>query len=412
VSDVFGALGAVTLGTEFDSGNKFVPLFTVTAGATPLVATDTLVVNYKPFIADALVDGRVYPDKPNAKRTFFRIVSNTHAAITAAAGSDMTAVGATDDEFLVEASAEMAGGRDGIADLTDADYTEQAWDTSLSVFNRIVNKNLGIIKFATPGVTSTSVQKAGKAYAEAKNHQYRYEAPASIVTEEAALDYFNDTLGRSDFAVCAWPSYGSVADPEAEGDKLKVIPLTGMIHGREARMAADWDGYHKAEAGEDATLPALLDIPTGDAVLNEELLNPSGVNVIKKIKGNYVIWGDRTLNVDPTWKWKHQREQMSYYEHVLQENFGWIIFSINDAISDKSALVALRAFFKPEWQPKRALRGDKFEQAAIIKVDEEINTDATRDAGDKYADVSLRLADTTERFIIKIGKQGIFESVG
>lgn len=420
VSDKFGALGTVTLATLFDPPNaaggalknKWVPPFTVTAGGTALVATDTLVIEYMPMIADELINGYVYPDKPNAKRTKFRIIDNDHKSITVAAGSDMTVDGASGDEYLVEAPLPLAGGRDGNADLTDADYTQQAWDTGTSPFNRTEGKNLGLVKFATPGVTSTAVQKAGAAYADAKNHQYRYECPASILTEVDAEAYVNDTLGRSDFAVMAFPSYGDVPDPEGGSDgKLKQVTLTGMIHGREARIAADNEGYHKAEAGVDATLPKLLQIPTGDALLDHEVLNPVGIALIKKSKGNFIIWGDRTLYTDPTWKFKHQRELMSYYEHVLQENFDWIVFAINDPVNDKVALTAMRLYFRPEWV-KRALRGDTFEDAAIIKIDDENNDDATRAAGDNYADVSLRLADTVERFIIRIGKQGIFESVG
>ena len=325
----------------------------------------------------------------------------------------MTVDGASSDEFMVTVPLEMEGGRDGNADIADTDYTQQAWDVGNSPFNRIFGKNMGLVKFSTPGVTSTAVQKAGVAYAEAKNHQYRYEIPSNIVTENDAIAQINDTLGRSDFAVVAFPSYGKVPDPDSKDGKLKTIPVTGMIHGREARIAADYDGYHKAEAGIDAKLPRLLDIPTGDALLNEEQLNPVGITVIKKSTGgNFIIWGDRTLSTDPTWKWKHQREQMSYYEHVLQESFDWLIFMINDKENEKLALAALKSFFIPEWLPKRAIRGDTFDQAAIIKLDDELNTDATRAAGDMIAEVKLRLADTVERFIIRIGKQGIFDSVG
>jgi len=410
-------IGSVTLGTLFDTAtgaggaplSKIWPPFTVSAGSTPLVAADTIVIDYFPMRPDALIGGNLYPDKITNKNTYFRIIGNTHNQIEVAAGSDMTD-GAVTGIFLVEYNQEMRIGRDGIADLTDAHYTA-AWDTSTSLFNRIVNKNFGVVKFATPGITSTAIQKAGVAYADAKNHQYRYEFPDSIATEIQAQEYINDTLGRNDFAVGAFPTYGYVVDPFDTGDgKRKLVSNVGMIHGREARIAADYDGYHKAQAGEDATLPALLDIVTGDAVLNEEILNPVGIQVIKKVKGNFIIWGDRTLSIDPTWKWKHQREQISYYEHVLQENFGWIVFSINDSISDMMALSAMRSFFIPEWT-KRALRGNTFEEAAILKIDEENNTDATRAAGDKNAEVSLRLADTTERFVITIGKQGIFESV-
>jgi hypothetical protein len=412
-SDVFGSFTpTVTLGTEY-TDNKFTPPFTITAGTNPLDVDDTLVINYKPFKLDSLIGGHLYPDKPNSKLEKYRIVDNNHNTITVAAGSDLTGSGEVGDEFLVEAAIEMQGGIDGNADITDSSYTQQAWDTSSSPFNRIFGRNMGLVKMATPGVTATAVIKAGAAYAEAKNHQYRYEIIDSIVTESGAVTAINSTLGRNDFGVCSFPSYAYVSDPLATGSgKRKLVSATGMIHGREARIAVDYDGYHKAEAGVNATLPEILALPTGEKSLNEEILNPLGVSIIKKVKGNYVIWGDRTLYIDPGWKWKHQREQMSYYEHVLMENFDWIIFAINDTEMWSLARTALITFFSAEWRPKRALRGDTFEEAAIIKIDSENNTNATMAAGDLNAAVSLRLADTIERFIITIGKQGIFDSAG
>jgi hypothetical protein len=413
VSDKFGSLGpAGTVGTAFTPNNKWSPPFTLTAGTSVWAAADVASLVYKPFVADALIGGSLYPDKVNASREKYRVIDNSHKTITVAAGSDLTASGTTGDQFMVTAPLEMAGGEDGIAGMTDADYENQAWDTNSSPFNQIRGKNLGLVKLATPGVTSTSVQKAGVAYAETKNHQYRYEVPAAKTDEVDVDGYVNDTLGRSEFSTVSFPSYGYVADPEAnEPGKLKLVTLTGMIHGREARIANDWVGYHKAEAGVDAVLPSVLKLTTEDAILNEEYLNPKGINVIKKVKGRFVMWGDRTLWSDPAWKWKHQREQMSYYEQVLIENFDWIVFAINDPVTEKPALAALKGFFLPEFQ-RRALRGKSVDDAAIIKLDSEINTDVTRAAGDMYAEINLALADTVERFIMKIGKQGLFESVG
>lgn len=412
VSDKLGAVGTVTVGTEFDNTDcKWVPPFTITDGGTTLETDDVMVINYKPFVLDSLIGGYLYPDKVNASSTRYRIVDNDHKTITVADGSDMTSVAEAADEYMVVAPLEMSGGKDGNAGVIDSSYTQQAWDVDDSPFNRLFGRNMGLIKYATPGVTSTAVQKAGVAYAEAKNHQYRYEITSATVTEAGAITYINDTLGRSDFAVVAFPSYGTVPDPLSNEGKTKTVTLTGMIHGREARIAADYDGYHKAEAGIDAKLPKLLDIPTSDAILNEELLNPAGIAIIKKVKGNFIIWGDRTVHSDPTWKWKHQRETMSYYEHVLQESFDWIIFMINDRTTESLAISALNSFFLPEYA-KRAVRGNTFQEAVIIKLDEELNTDATRANGDMISEIKLRLADTVERFIIRIGKQGIFESVG
>lgn len=413
VSDKYGAVGTITLGTLFVPTNKYIPPFTVIAGGTALVATNIVTIYFTPMRANELVGGFLYPDKVNQKREKYRIIANTHKLITISAGNDLTVSGAISDLFSVEYPQKLTNGRDGNADLTDASFQNQAWDNSNSPFKRVVGQNFGVIKFSTPGVTAQAVQQSGKNFAEANNHQYRYETPANVVTEQSAIAWINETLGRSDYAVNSFPSFGYVSDPDpaaAREGKLKLTTLTGQIHGRESRIAADYDGYHKAAAGIEATLPALLKLPTLDAILDEEQLNPVGISVIKKKRGNFVIWGDRTLYLDSQWKFKHQREQMSYYEQVLMENFDFIIFALNDPDNDQVALQALKLFFLPE-HTKRALRGKKFEDACVLKVDSENNTDATRATGDMFADVSLRLADTVERFNIRIGKQGVFESV-
>ena len=96
---------------------------------------------------------------------------------------------------------------------------------------------------------------------------------------------------------------------------------------------------------------------------------------------------------------------------TLSENFDWITFSINDAEEDPDVIAAIESFFLPEWERKRAVRGTTFEDAVSVKVDDEINTNATRAAGDRHAEIKLRLADTTERFIIRVGQLGVFEDV-
>jgi len=419
VSDKFGALGTVTLATLFSPPtaaggalmNKWAPPFTATAGATALEIGDTLMINYKPFVVDALINGVLYPDKVNAKRENYRITDNDHKTITVVDGSDLTTSGATTDEFMVVAPLEFEGGRDGNADIADADYL-QAWDTSNSLFNQIVDKNMGLVKFASPGVNATAVQKAGVAYAFAKNHQYRIEIPSATTTDDAADAYVNETIGRSNYMAVTFPSYAYVADPEGGADGLlKLTPRTGEILGREARIAVDNGGYHRAEAGLIATLPSVLKLTTGKRILNEELLNPRGIAVIKNKQGNYVIWGDRIPSTDPEWKWKHQREQMFYYENVLRESFDWIIFSLNNPQTRQRAYTSLKQFFQLEYD-NQALDNDyDFDESCIIKVDDEINTEAVKAAGDMIAHIALKLVGTVERFVISIGKQGIFTSV-
>ena len=313
----------------------------------------------------------------------------------------------------------FSGGVDGFVELNANDFTN-CYDIETSLINSLFGKNKGLVKLATPGIgkvpafTDTEVvaiHKAGLQYAGTKNYQYRAEIPPDKTTAQLALDYMYGTsgIGRNDFGVVSFPSWGSISNPEGAG--LKQIPLTGSILGREAKTARDFQGYHKAAAGIDMVLSNILKLPFELGEKAIETLNPRGINAIKVYRGNVILWGDRTISSDPTWKWKHQREQMSYYENVLRENFDWIIFMINDRLLWRRALATLNGFFLPEWQPKRALRGDTFEEAAILKIDEENNTNASLARGELNAEIALRLADTVERFIITIGKRGIFEEI-
>ena len=132
---------------------------------------------------------------------------------------------------------------------------------------------------------------------------------------------------------------------------------------------------------------------------------------IKRVKGNFIIWGDRTISLDAAWKFKHQRELMSHYENRLREGFDFVIFALNNPDTQAMLVSTLRAFFQPEFA-KGAVRGATFDKAVSIKVDEDINTDLTRAAGDLFAEIKLRLADTVERFIIRVGRAGVFEQLG
>ena len=314
--------------------------------------------------------------------------------------------GALGDRWRVEAPLELGGGYDG-QDPDDADFTAAA-NVSTSPINRLFGRNKGLVKLATPGITSTTVQRTFLNYAEAKNYQYRVEIPSGTTDDSAVVDYINDTIGRNDFGVVAFPSYAYVPNQQGEGVVLR--SLTGAIHGREALVAKNWQGYHKAAAGIDVTLPSVVRLPTGTSLINEELLNPVGVQVIKKARGNYIIWGDRTISLDPAWRWKHQREYMSHVENIFREEFDFIVFAINDKATRQSLVTTFQAFFLPEWQ-KRALRGEKFQDAVSIKIDDENNTNLTMANGDLNAEIKLRLADTVERFVITMGKAGIFEDL-
>lgn len=399
-------VGTGTLGVLCTPTTPNLPPFTVTNGGTALSAADEMLLTWMPLEPNALVGGSLYPDYGAEPLKKFRISANTHKTISIAVG-DLTTVASVSDKWVACFPQGLGGGYDGVAGLQDSHFIAK-FDVATSLFNELDTLNKGLVKLACPGKTASLIQKAGAAYAEAKNYQFRYEIPDTVVTEDGAVSQINTTLGRNDFAVVSFPSYGSVDDPDKPG-QLKLQTLTGMIHGREALVAKNYDGYHKAAAGVDVKLPKVLRLPA--TLLNEEVLNPQGINTVKFAKGNCVVWGDRTVALDPAWKFKHQRELMSHYENRLRQGFDFIVFALNNTDTQAILLTSLRAFFLPEFT-KGALRGKSFAEAVSIKLDDEINTDATRADGDLFAELKLRLADTVERFIIRVGKAGIFEQLG
>ncbi len=400
---------AVSLTAKFDD-SPFVPAFTLTP--TSATENDVITIEYFPFAPDALIGGWVYPNYVNYPNERFRIKDNTNNTITINSG-DLTTHTTTGDTFMVVAPTPLYNGYDGVAAVAAAHYTIH-FDTDLSEFNDLAGQNKGEVRLATPGIYKdtnlsdndrATVQKALMAYAEAKNYQAFVEIDPDVVSDSGLITEVNSTLGRNTFAYTYAPTYGWVSDPDKRGQD-KFVTLAGAILGRAAGVARDYGGYHKVPAGIEVDLPRVKKL---DAVgLNEELLTPQGINVIKKVKGRFILWGARSIAVDSAYRFYHHRAMMSHYEHILQENFDWAIFQINDPTLQAQIITALREYFVPEWR-KRALRGTTFEEACVIKCDNENNTDATRAAGDLYADINLQLADTVERFIITMSKDGVFE---
>lgn len=389
--------------------------FTVTE-TTPS-SGEKFTLHVVPLFADKAISGKVlFPDESFAPATGWTVSDNTLLGATIISG-DMTNGGTISGDINVRLQypQELSDGFDGHHDIGVNNYTP-AFDVGTSPYNDTEKQGYGLIKFATPGIMrvlsnsdAVTVQKAGVAYAETKNHQFRLEFPDDYTDESTAKTWLNNTMGRSDYEKICFPSYGYVSDPIKSG-LIKLVSLTGMILGEEAKMARTYEGYFKAAAGEDVKFPKIKKIPTLKRRLNGEVLNPAGIQRVEILNGNFCLWGGRLPYTDPNFKFCIHREYLSYVEHVLQESYAWIVFAINNADKQSDALSSAKSFFLPEWT-KGAIRGDSFSDAAIIKIDDENNTDVTMAAGNMNMDVDLKIVDMVERFIITIGKQGIFETV-
>lgn len=309
-------------------------------------------------------------------------------------------------EVQLQFRTEPSGGYDGDV-LTDQDYLD-ALAVGSSPLNKLLGKGYGVLQIATPDTTSTVVQKAGLAYGEAANHVYHVLVPSTYLDEQDVVDYVNTEIGRSDFGLCYFPSYVEVPDPDKEGVVNKEIPVSGEAMGRWALWARTYGSYVRPAAGLDATLPRVVDLPTEDKDLDQEVLVPQGVNPIVLKKGNYVLWGGRAINRSTAFAFVTHRLQLSHYEHTFMASFDWVIFQLNDRSTWGTLITAFRSYFLPEWRAGN-VQGPTFEDAVLIKVDEELNTPEAIEAGDMVAAVGVRLPYYAERFLIHVSKLGVFE---
>ncbi len=397
--------GIVTSGVAFAALNDFAFGLTVQGvGVLNFALADTIVIEVRPLPVNGLIGGGVFPDAADSD-VVFEIISNTANSISVRTGSDMTLLASAGDPYIVTAPVGLAGGYDGLASLIDQNFID-AYNASNSPFNELFGINVGLVKLATPGVTTPAIQKAGSEYANGRNYEYRHEIPENITTEVAAFNFMNDQIGKSDMSTVVWPSFAFITNPDGAG--LVSRALVGQIQGREALVAKDNDGYHKAAAGVDVTLPGIVRLPTGDRELNGEFLNPRGINRIVKKDGNFVIWGDRMFTNDTSFKFKHTRETMSHFENIFRENFDFIVFALNNDNAQERLKTTFDAFFLPEFA-KGSIVGEDAQDAARVKIDSENNTPATQADGDLFAEVDVAIVETVERLIITVSKQGIFD---
>ena len=75
------------------------------------------------------------------------------------------------------------------------------------------------------------------------------------------------------------------------------------------------------------------------------IINPKGINVIKFKGGNAIMWGARSMAIDPAFKFVQKRETLSFYEKIFRENFDFIVFALNNADAREDLKTSFITFF-------------------------------------------------------------------
>jgi hypothetical protein len=298
-----------------------------------------------------------------------------------------------DDRPQVQADVPLAGGVDGVSDITDSDYIgSQANKSGLYAFDDVDEVN----SIAIPGISSQAVIQAGLDYcAKRGDVGFVVDSPPNQTPQETKT--FREQFDSS-YGYYYYPRI-QINDPLTKTTRF--IPASGHIMGIFARSDGE-RGVHKAPANEVVFGAIGLEYNVTDG--EQELLNPAGVNCIRSFRGRGIrVWGARTMSSDPNLRYIHKRRFLMFIEESIAEGTQWAVFEPNDEVLWGKIIRSASAFLKRQWM-EGALFGATPEEAYYVKCDEETNPPEVRSAGQVITEIGVNIVETAEFVIFRIGQ--------
>ncbi len=298
-----------------------------------------------------------------------------------------------DDRPQLQSDVPLAGGVDGVSDITDTDYIgSQANKSGLYAFDDVDEVN----SIAIPGISSQVVIQAGLDYcAKRADAGFVADCPANQNPQDAKA--FREQFDSS-YGYYYYPRI-QINDPLSKTTKF--IPVSGHIMGIFARNDGE-RGVHKAPTNEVVFGAVGLEYNVTDG--EQELLNPAGVNCIRSFRGRGIrVWGARTMSSDPNLRYIHKRRFLMFIEESIAEGTQWAVFEPNDEVLWGKIIRSASAFLKRQWM-EGALFGATPEEAYYVKCDEETNPPEVRSVGQVITEIGVNIVETAEFVIFRIGQ--------
>lgn len=233
------------------------------------------------------------------------------------------------------------------------------------------------------------------------NRMVVFDTPPDKVKPQDAVQWLDEFSRRSMFGALYYP-WIKVANPR-DGGKPIFVPPCGHMMGVWSRTD-ETRGVYKAPANE--TPRGVIGLAYDTNFREQELLNPKGINCIRKFPNRGIkIWGARTL-VEPDkteWRYISVRRLMSYIEKSIELGTQWVVFEPNDEDLWARVKRTVSNFLERLWR-EGALFGASPEQAFYVKCDAELNTPETMILGRLYVEVGVCPVRPAEFVIFRIGQ--------
>ena len=267
----------------------------------------------------------------------------------------------------VKVSTALAGGVDGISDITDEDYTSKI--ALLEVFR-------DISMLSIPGQTSSAVLSAMLSLSSRKRITV-FPDLSPTLTPTDLVTMRGDTLKGNAFVY--FPSVGNVKDPLSPVGALKEVPVSGHVMGTISRMVKE-RGIGQSPAGVDAVVKGFVSIDSIDPE-DLELLYAAQINpILTDIDYGIILWGDKSISEDSNMTRGANLLLANYLESYIEKETRYVVFrTINETLME-AVKTQVDGILGDLWK-RGNLRGNTAQEAFYSKCDSEINTEETISEG-------------------------------
>jgi phage tail sheath protein FI len=262
---------------------------------------------------------------------------------------------------------------------------------------------------AAPGLITDAIRSKVVTHCEQMGNRFAIlDGPESEETLTKLTTVGGSGLmpGRTDYGAWYFP-WIKVFDPVAKKyagseDGLVGVPPSGHIAGVYARVDNE-RGVHKAPANE--TIRGALDVTQRLSKAHQDGLNPKGVNCIRLLNDNILVWGARTVGGDANtdMKYINVRRTLIFLRESIDLGTQWVVFEPNSPALWQRISRTVTAFLTNVWR-SGALFGDTPAQAFYVKCDKETNPQSSIDAGRVVTEIGVAIVRPAEFVIFRISQ--------
>lgn len=259
---------------------------------------------------------------------------------------------------------------------------------------------------AAPGCTSKTVLGQLASHCLELGDRFAIFDVPQNATDTTLKPGGSDLPGTTNYAALYYP-WIKVLDPPTKDanpkeDGLKVVPPSGHIAGIYARVDTQ-RGVHKAPANE--VILGAAGLQTALTRAKQDGLNPQGVNCIRNLNGNILVWGARTWGGDANGEFKYinTRRLFNYLRESIDEGTQWAVFEPNSPELWAKIRRSVTAFLTIVWR-SGALFGATPQEAFFVQCDEETNPPEVRDAGQLIVKVGVAVVKPAEFVIFELSQ--------